>query len=417
MNKQVSKLGLPLFFVLPWAGFLAALLDLKSKTSAFVYIAFSMLFGYSISFSDTSADSYRYAEAFKRFDNTLGYSAISYQYQSGEARDPYRMFLFYFTSQFSNNPKVMYLFAGLVYGIFSYLCLRIFVKEQYGGKWDICVVVLTSVFFTFVSVANINGFRFWTGAVVLFYATYNYIILKKTAWIIGILITPLFHYGFILIMPVLILYKFIHPILYNYDGVKPILFYIFISTFIISWVLDTNVINLSFLTESSVLSGEIGDRIDYVNSDRITTLVESRKETSLFLSVQKYFNYAIKIYIFIVILFLNQLIKRIKGDKTKYANLFAFILFFYSVAFIATSFPSGGRFLNIAHLFLFVFLAKLYAVYKEIHFQRLILWALPAFSFAIAFTNFLLPFLVLTPTFWYGNVFWLALEGLDFHLF
>ena len=364
MFKKTGSLGIPLLFILPIAGFLTALFNIRSKSSAMVYVGFAMLFGYAISFLDSSADSYRYAQAFGRFDNTLDYNTIVQLYRSGELRDLYRVLLFYFSSFFSDNPKVMYAFAGLVYGIFSYLSLLIFVRER-GNIWNQYVFVLTLVFYTYISLSGINGFKFNTGFLVLFCALYNFFIQKKKVWVIGILITPLFHYGFTLVVPLLLLYAFIHPKLYNSKGVKPVLFYMFIATFFASWFLKTNSINLSFFTQSDALSGAVGSRLDFVNSDLVTQIVDSRKGNSLFLSVQTYFNYAIKIYIFISILFLNKLLKRMKDNKK---------------------------------------------------IRTLILYAIPVFSFNIAFTNFMLPLLILTPTFWYGNIFWIIIEGLGFHI-
>lgn len=414
MFKKIGGLSIPLLFILPVAGFIMSLFNVRSKSSAMVYVGFAMLFGYAISFSDTSADSYRYAEAFSRFDNTLNYNTIVQLYRDGELRDLYRLLVFYFVSLFSHNPKVMYAFAGLVYGIFSYLSLLTFVRER-GKILDRYVFVLALVFYTYISLSSINGFRFNTGALVLFYATYNFFIHKKKVWVIGIIITPLFHYGFILIVPVLLLYKFVHPLLYDSDGVKPILLYVFIITFMASWFLKTNFINLSFLSNTAALNGAVGYRLNYLNSDDITDLVNSRKSTSLFLGVQQYFLNAIKIYIFISVLFLNKLLKRMKvGNKIEYTNLFAFVLFFSSFAFIANSFPSGGRFMAFAYLFFAVCLVKFYSIYKNKDIKKIIFIALPVFLFNIAFTNFMLPYLILTPTFWYGNIFWIIIEGLGF---
>lgn len=413
MFKKTARLGVPLFFVLPIVGFLTALCNIRSKSSAFVYVAFAMLLGYAISFSDTSADSYRYAQAFKVFDNTLDYNDIVRSYQSGELRDIYMLVVFYLVSFVSNNPKVMYAFAGLIYGIFSYLSLKVFVTER-GEKWDKYMLILAVIFFTYNSLINVNGFRFNTGAVVLFYSVYNCIIQRKTIWIIGILITPLFHYSFMPIVPVLVLYKFVAPMLYGAKGFMKALFYIFVFAFFVSWILGTNSINLGFLSRVDLVSGAVKQRLDYVNSSDVTSLVESRRSSSLFLSVQKYFDYGIKIYVFIAILFLNGLVKRMKGNKTSYTVFFAFLLFFYAVAFIVSSFPSGARFLNIAHLFFCVFLAKMYFVYEGKGLKRLIIWSLPVFSFSIAFINGLLPVMILTPTFWYGNFFWIIIEGIGF---
>ncbi|WP_316790879.1 EpsG family protein [Pedobacter frigoris] len=415
MLKRIGGFGFPLLFALPVAGFFASLCNIRSKSSAFVYVAFAMLFGYAISFSDPSADSYRYAEAFQRFDNTLNYNTIVQLYRNGELRDMYRLLLFYFVSLFSSNPKVVYACAGLVYGIFSYLSLLIFVRER-GNKWDKYTLALALVFFTYISLASINGFRFNTGALVLFYSTYQFIIKRKTIWVFGILITPLFHYGIILMIPVILFYKLVERLLYTKDEVKSILFYAFILAFIASWILGANSINLSFLSQADVLSGAVGARMNYINSSEVANLVENRGESSLFLGIQKYFGYGIKIYVFVVILFLRKLLNRAKKDKIEFSRLFAFVLFFYSVAFIASSIPSGGRFLNIGHLFMILLLGRCYAVYKGEDIRKLILWALPVFSFNIAFINFMLPFLILSPTIWYGNLFWIIIEGLDFYL-
>jgi hypothetical protein len=373
-----------------------------------------MLYGYSISFSETGADSYRYALAFSNFDNSLDYNRIITLYQLGELRDLYRLILFYLTSIFSNNPKTMYALAGGIYGIISYLNLRILInqKKQINDKY---IFILILIFFTFVSLSNINGFRFWTGAMLLFYSSYQFILKNKNIWLLGVLVTPSFHYGFMPVMPLLIVYKFfLHSFLFNEKQVSPLLYYIFIICFFVSWVLSTNSIEIGFLKDSEVFTGEVANRIEFLNSEKAANIVNSRSENSQFLTVQRYFNIIIKIYVFISVLFLKKRITTITGNKLKYNSILAFVMFFYSFAFIATSFPSGARFLNIAHLFLMVLMVKMYVKYSNRNFQKIISWSLPAFSFNILFTNGMLSWLILTPTFWYGNFFWIIIEGLDF---
>lgn len=415
MMKKISRLALPLFVFWPFGAFLLSLLNLKSNSSAFIYIAFAVFVGYSMSFENSSADSYRYALAFARLDNTLNYNAIIDLYINGELRDLYRLLLFYLTSIFSNNPKVLYGLAGFVFGTLNYLSIRILIKE-YGKTWDRYVFFLTLVFFTCISLANINGFRFWTGALVLFYTMYNSIVLNNKKWILGVLITPLIHYGFILIMPIIVLYFFLGRMFYTKFKVAPLLYWIFIFTFFISWVLDSHIINLGFLREFGVLPDEVAYRLDYLTREDVTDMLEKRREGSLFLNVQTYFSYLIKIYVFIAVLFLNKLLKRMNGDKIEYTRLFAFILFFYIVSFGAATFPGGARFLVIAHLFLFVLLAKFYRIYRERNIKQIITWSLLGFSFNIAFVNFMLPILSISPTLWYGNLFWIIIEGWDFHI-
>lgn len=414
MFKRLSNISIPLFIILPLAGFITSLFNVRSRSSAVVYVAFAALFGYAISFTDASADSYRYASAFREFDNTLNFDRIIELYKNGELRDVYRLLVFYIASIFSNNPKVMYALAGCIYGIFSYLVLRIFVTEK--GKWnDSFTLILALSIFTYASISNINGFRFWTGAIFAFYSIYQLFIKRKPIWFIGIVITPLFHYGLLLLLPVLFVYLFIGEKSYDKKGVSRLIFYGFIIAFLASWGLSPNSISLGFLSESGVVSGAIGDRIDYLNDSDTIAKLESRVGESAFLSVQKYFNILIKIYVFVVVLFMSNLVKRMRGiDKIEYTRFFAFVLYFYSFAFIAISFPSGGRFMNIAHMFLFILMVKLYAVYKNEKMKKIIVLSLIPFSFSIAFTNGMLPLMILSPTFWYGNVFWIIYEGIGF---
>lgn len=412
MFEKIGKLGIPLFILMPVAGFMVALFDIRSKSSALVYVFFAMVFGYAISFEATSADSFRYAEAFARFDSELNSYSLLQMYRDGELRDIYRVFVFYIVSLFSNNPKVMFAFAGMVYGVFSYKSLCVFVRER-GYNWDLYIVALTTIFYTYISLSGINGFRFNTGALVLFYATYKYFIEKSRIWIVVIIITPVFHYGFILLIPILLLFRLLHPLTYNHSRTHSSLLYLFMMAFFTSWFIGTNSISLGFISEISPLSGAIGNRVDYLNSDKITDLVSTRKDSSLFLGVQEYFHSAIKIYVFISILYLYKLLKNLDVvNKLEYTRLFSFVLLLLSFSFILISFPSGMRFMKIALLFFVLYLGKYYGIDRSSGMRKIIIIALPVFAFNIAFINLMLPYLIVSPTMWYGNIFWLIIEGL-----
>src|SRR5690606_12376949 len=151
-------------------------------------------------------------------------------YQDGELRDIYRLLLFYFTALFTNNPKVMYAFAGFVYGSLSYASIKLLIQER-GQGWDRYVLILSVIFFTYTSISGINGFRFNTGALLLFYATYEMVIKKKLLWVIGLVATPFVHYGFMLVVPFILIYFFVGKRLYNKAGVHSLLYIIFIFTF------------------------------------------------------------------------------------------------------------------------------------------------------------------------------------------
>lgn len=411
MKKRLTVLGIPLIFILPWVSYLISLFNLKSRVSAFIYIFFAAFFGYSIGFTNTSADSYRYAEAFARFDRPDSYLAIIQMYLDGELRDIYRTSLFYFTSFFSNSAHVVYAFAGLIYGLITYLNLRIYIHER-GNQTDRYTLILALIFITSCSLSHINGFKFNTGAMLAFYCTYKICIQNKNIWLIGLFLTPLIHYSFALFVPVILVLKLIMPFTYNSLNIKPIVFYIFIITFVASFFLNTNVINIGFISDLSVVPGGIVDRLDYVNSDEVSDIVETRAGNSLFLTVSSYFNYLISAYVLIVMLYIKRFIKKPSGSFREINILFSFTLLYYSFAHIAVSFPSGSRFMDIAHMFLIILLCRFYKTYKPNKIKRLILLSILPFLFKILFINIMLPILILMPQFWYGGFVGVLLENL-----
>ena len=413
MSKQISRISFPLFLIWPLGGFITSLFHVRSRSSAFFYVAFCMLFGYAISFQNDSADSYRYAQAFNEFTH-MSFSDIISVYKAGGFRDIYRMLLFSLLAPLTNNPKVMYAIAGLVFGIFSWKSLNIFVKER-GGKWDFYMFMLTFIFFIHIGIPSINGFRFWTGAIVLFYASLQFIYYRKSTWIIGILAAPLFHYSFLLFIPFIIIYRFIAPLLITKKGINKVLIFSFVFIFALSFVAETNPINLGFITESDIMLGSVSDRIAYVNSDKVSEIVASRGETSSFVRVNTIFGVISKSYLFLFVIFLLKLRRKFpESDRQRINQQLAFVIFLLTVGYFASMFPSGARFLTISNKFLFFTAAQIYGLAPLKSFKKWILLSIPVYSFTIAFNYFLLPIMLLSPTFWYGNLFWILFEGIGF---
>lgn len=413
MKKKLSDWGPVFLIIFPFIGFITALTDIKTTKSKFVYILFSGIFGYSFAFRDPSADSFRYAIAFHNFDNTLNINLIIQMYKNGELRDLYRTTLFYVVSLFSDNPKVLFSIAGLIYGYFSYKALLIFnLENEETNKKSYYFKITFFIFYTFISLSNLNGFKFNTGALIFFLSTYNVFLKHKKKWIIGIMITPLFHYSFIITLPIFIFY-----LLFQKKTTINTIYKIFIISFFASWFLKTNSINLGFLGAQSDSLGAIGSRMKYVSSEETAQLVDERKDNSLFLKVQEIFNYGIRIYVFIVIFQFKKIIEKSKPINSDLNRYFTFIVFFYSFTSIGLSFPSGIRFMYIAHLFLMILITKFLTKYNYNKIKNLITLSLPLFIFNIVFINFFIPILILEPSFWYENIFWNIISGIDFNIF
>ena len=409
MNKKLAKLALPLFIFWPFGSFLCALQNIKLKSSAIVIILFSMVFGYSFSFTDSSSDSYRLAYIFSVFDFS-SFDSIIELYQAGDSTDVYRLIVYGIAKLFSNNPKVLYALCGLVFGIFMYLSLRLFVNEK-RKKNDLYVTLLVLFFFSLNPLSNLNGFRFWTAAWLFFYSIINFSFYNNKKWLIGIIITPLIHFSFLFIMPVVIAFTFFKKILYTKKDITKGLLLLFVFTFLISWILDTNVISLGFLADQDFLNESISGKVELYNSDRVTEQIKERGAT-LFHTVNRIFSYILKIYIFIFVLKIRKIIRKNPDELS--LKLLAFVIVFISFGYIATVIPSGGRFLIIAYLAAVLLFLRVYVKSPSIQLQKMILWGLPAFAFNILFVIGYIGYTVVSSTVWYGNLLWIIYEGIGF---
>lgn len=412
MNKKITVLGYPLFFILPWLSYLISLLNLKSNKSAVLFILYAAFFGYSISFSDSSADSYRYALAFANFERPDSYLTIISWYLDGSLRDLYRISLFYVTSAFSSNPHFLYALAGLIHGLLVYLNLRLYIDEK-GTQNNIYTLSLSLVFITICSITSVNGFRFNTGAMLAFYSIYQFIVKSNKLGLLGILLTPLMHYSFFLLIPVVLILKLVLYLNNSSQKINPIFFYMFIIAALLSFFLDTNIINISSITTSDLLPKAASNRLEYVNSDDVKEIVDSRVEGSLFLKINNLFDTMITIYVIVVVIYIKRFLQRSSLYLPSINYLFSFTLLYFTFAFIALSFPSGRRFMSIAYLLLIILLIKFYNQFKTTKVKCLMALSIPPFSFKILFINFVLPYMILTPTFWYGGFLGVTLEHLN----
>ena len=409
MNEKIAKIALPLFVIWPFGSFLFALQNIKLKSSAFIVILFSMVFGYSFIFTDSSADSYRIAFLFSIYDFSSFDTIVTF-YRAGGTVDVYRFLVYGIAKLFTNNPKVLFALCGLVFGLFMYLSLVLFNKEkkERNGTY---IVLLSLFFFSLNALPNLNGFRFWTATWVFFYAAINLCIYNNKGWIIGVVITPLIHFSFLFIIPAVLSFVFLKKFIYSKDNVKKGVLILFVVTFFFSWFLTTNSINLGFLTENDVLNPSINNKVSLYNSDRLTEIIQARG-TSFFHTVKRIFEYFLKIYMFIFILKVRNIIMNDPDELS--VKLLAFVMFFASFGFIATVIPSGGRFQIIAYLAAILLFLRVYVQSPSEKLQRFILLGIPAFSFQILFYIGYLGYTVVSSTIWYGNLFWIIYEGIGY---
>jgi hypothetical protein len=417
MNKKIpllkkpSLLNIPIFLFFPFIAFLISLRHLNTKTNAVIFVLFCILFGYAFTFQFDSADSYRIALVFHEFDYDSITDVIPL-YLLGITPDLYEFFSFTLIKKFSNNPKMVFAFFGLVFGVFWYLSLGVFTKEK-GSTTDFYIHLLFFIFLIFNPITNVNGVRFNTAIWIFFYAAINIVLYNKKRYLFLLFLTPLIHFSFLIPSSVIVVFYSSQRILFSKDKINTFLYFLFVFSFVVSWILETNIINLDFLS-SVIPSDSISNKIDKYNSDEMTELYQKRASESIFLKVSSFFLTLLKICVFFFIVYTRKLLKKIKEPNPLLNKLLAFVLFYFSFAFIISTLPSGTRFLMIGYLFFIIFILKLYLKYGDRTIKNYILLLLPILSFKFFFNVVFLSFTLTSPTIWYGNVFWIIYEGIGF---
>lgn len=409
--KKASLLNIPLFIIFPFVSFLIAIRNLKSRTNGLIFIAFCTLFGFSFMFTSTSADSYRVALVFNEY--VFKSFTETYQlYLLGGSPDLYRFLCYTLVKSFTDNPKILFALFGLVFGIFWYWAYRLFLKEK-GAKRDIVISILIFIFLILNPITSINGARFNTAIWVFVVATIQIVRYGNLKYFILLLCAPLVHFGFLFGVLVVILFSLFKKILLREDILYKWLFYIFIGSFLISFLLSTNVIKFDFLS-AYIPSESISNKLSNYNSDDAALLNERRASGSPFIKVQTFFLGFIKIVVFIIICHIRKILKEMPSIKVSTKRLFAFVLFFFSLAFIAASIPSGTRFVMVGTIIAMFFFMNIYTTYFDILNKKLFMLLVPAFSFKFAFNTIFLTVALVSKHIWFNNVFWIIYEGLGY---
>ncbi|WP_151674609.1 EpsG family protein [Patiriisocius marinus] len=409
MKKTKIDLRIPLFFIWPFGAFLVSFNTIASRKSQIIYIFFNTLFGYSFAFTDVSADSYRVAFGFNEF-YYRNLSTIFNEYLNGYHTDLYRYSAISLVKNFTNNPKLLFAFLGFVFGVFSYKSVKLFLKVK-GIEKSFSIFILCLVFISLNSVVSINGARFYTAAIICLCSVINLMVYNNRLWLLGLLSTFLFHFSFLMIIPFLLIFYLFRKRLFKTEQTSSWIFTIFIITFFSSFILESNIINLGGI--SSMLLPSIASKVDMYNSSEMTELYSERTK-SFFHTVTATFNYFSRFYIFFLIFKIKKMLKDCSVETPELNSLFNFVLLFFSITFMLTLFPSGGRFMTISTQMFFFFLIRFYVHFKSNTLQKYILGFVPVYSFFILFNVVYLGFILTSSKIWYGNIFWIIYEGMGY---
>jgi hypothetical protein len=405
MRRLPVNLSLPLFLFWPFGSFLLALFNIKSKVSAVVYVLFSTLFGYSFTFQSEGADSYRIALVFRDYFQSTSFQGTIELFKEGGITDIYLKLSYVIFKQFTDNPRFLFAWFGFVFGIFSYLSLRYLLDFKFEKNTKM-LFVITLIFFSFYPLASVNGVRFNTAALIFFCSIINLFVYKKPIWLIGLFSTILIHFSFIIVIPIIIGLLLLRPYFSSERKNYKWVYIVFFITLIASLVIPTNFFSIGFLQDSDLISNSVSRKFDMYNSDDASRLRADRLESSLFLNVSRYFDYIIKVFILLLVLSLKKHSKNLNLLREHRSFIFI-VLLFMSFGFIASSVPSGIRFLSIGYMFFYYLFFQIFNRNRFKQFEKFIFFMPLVYSFRILYAIVFLSISLTDSVIWYGNFFWI----------
>lgn len=191
-----------LFFLSPIACLIYAMRNLANKHAKNVIWLLCGYLGYSIQITpEYKGDAVRYIEEFLKLGSEEGrvLATISNLFSDTANIEIVEKIISMFVSSFSDNYHVLYLFYGLFFGYFfsrniSYLYELTAVNKKKGLIW-----IIVALFFT-LPPWGINGFNFWTASQIFIFAMLPYIIEKDKKRLLFIVLAPLTHFAFYVII-------------------------------------------------------------------------------------------------------------------------------------------------------------------------------------------------------------------------
>lgn len=358
----------------PFAGLVYSLYNWKKPWSknvfwiVCIYLGLIMILITGDSLENTGRDTARYVMWFQQISQSQAslWDIIGNYGQGKRSLDLYQPILAWFVSRFTNNSHVLFAVYAFFYGFF-YSRNVWYILDKHSASYSKITVIAIALLFLVCPIWNIYGVRMWTAAQVFTFGLLPFLMEKDRSKLIWVILTPLFHFSFLYITVLSILFIVLSSRMKNIDR------YIRISAIIFVATLFMDSINLSsvesFLTNISP-SG-FANRIEgYTNEDYAALIQQSNAQTNWYLNASS------MIMSWGLAIIMISLVPKINRIKYGIDTLLLYSLLIGSFANIVSSIPSGDRFSIVANMFS-VPIFLLYLFKKQI--------PIPKYIFIVAF--------------------------------
>ena len=377
-----------LFIFNPFLSAIDSLLNIKKRDSRILLYFWFLVFGMCLCAVNKEADSFRYYNDFIRdskltWNDYVAYITDYFSFQSA-IKDIYTISVHYLVSRFTTNYHWVFLFYSAIFGFFYIKTVSFFAKSTINNRTVFLILLLFLCFSN--PIFNINGVRFWTAAWIAVYSLLKISYDKKYQYAILLLITPLIHASYFLVLVLLLLY---------------LISRFFVKGWMVIFVLSIFVSAMSYLELFDSVLQFFPDFLQGMmasyseNSERIASL-EGAGEPLYARVLNALPNY----YVLLLACILIIKKKSICVDAN-WERLFVMYLIIASFSNFTMSIPStGGRYIQLSFPFLAILWLKSYENLKQ--YNSIIIYGIPiCFAYSVLH--------------WFRNV--MSVTELDLYLF
>ncbi|MBR4963908.1 MAG: EpsG family protein [Alistipes sp.] len=341
-------MSLVFFILAPFLTFIASCTNLERRANQIVFVLFFALFGYCHTFEDTRADSYRKYIKFNNY-TTQDVGSIIGDFTDGDTKDIFEELLFSVTKSLTDNPHILMMLVGLFGGFFYMLVVKRFLEDK-KTRYTVPIAILLGFMIIESNIPLMGGIRNFCAFPLFMYSMIRVLIDGKRIWLIGLLLTPLIHFGYIIAVAAALLIWLIN-----------------IPTKLLHYLAVIACVASLFMTTSSYISA-IDVFADVMDNEAIVDRVsnygdeatEEHFNESLTTRLIKINNQISACFIALLLIYIRR--NRERFITTEYlTKMYRYLLFFIALSFATISFSVvGQRYVYIAMILLYFMLLNIY---------------------------------------------------------
>lgn len=201
------------FLIWPLGAFVASLRLVGQRVFSLMLVLFYFLYGFTYIISGKDQDTYRISQYFEEASK-LSFSdlwnKILNLYALGNKPDIFQDLLQFSVSRFTTDVQVYFAIISVLLAIIS---VKIFEKvvetKPFSRSLNYFSLLLLLFLLLVLSPGRINSFRHYFALAIFLFSIYSYIQTNKPKYIFLLCITPFIHFAFILVIPLIVVFKFI----------------------------------------------------------------------------------------------------------------------------------------------------------------------------------------------------------------